>query len=187
MRRSTKITIGVIVFILICLIVGLTLYFVLRKKDSSTSIPSSSPSVSPSINNKDLTTFLGVLKNAVPNFRKEEDNNYSNFQEALQSGSVDKIEKAFKIYNLFYLSVGQFKNDSRNKINSILHNNGYSSNHIIVFEKLSNTIEMETIEASNIVKEIPDSKPKEKVEAMRSAINLYINHLIKLFEVGRTF
>ena len=35
MRRSTKITIGVIVFILIGLIVGLTLYFVLKKKHNT--------------------------------------------------------------------------------------------------------------------------------------------------------
>ncbi len=40
MRRSTKIKIGVAVFILLCLIIGLTLYFVLRKKPSSSSEPS---------------------------------------------------------------------------------------------------------------------------------------------------
>jgi hypothetical protein len=40
MRRSTKIKIGITVFIVLCLIVGLTLYFVLRKKPTSSSQPS---------------------------------------------------------------------------------------------------------------------------------------------------
>lgn len=40
MLRSTKIKIGVAVFIVLCLIIGITLYFVLHKKPTSSSQPS---------------------------------------------------------------------------------------------------------------------------------------------------
>jgi hypothetical protein len=63
MRRSTKIIIGVIVFILISLIIGLTLYFVLSKKsNSSRSSQQSSIGIPTYTPQQELSNFLKTMK-----------------------------------------------------------------------------------------------------------------------------
>jgi hypothetical protein len=125
MRRSTKITIGVIVFLLICLIVGLTLYFVLRKKPSSSSPPSppSPPSGSTPYSRyqesksklKDLYTENQDLNSKIMNLMKELDDIYNKNKTIHQASIIiayneteNNINTTIKSLNDIYTFIGNY-------------------------------------------------------------------------------
>jgi hypothetical protein len=137
MRRSTKITIGVIVFILIGLIVGITLYFVLRKKPSSSSPPSPpappGPPSPPSDNSRqELLNLLQSLNKTNEDFINEKANIdkyfYQNVVTELNPTlKKQMIEKLVSTYQTLWTSIGSFVATSNSKILTLIaHDDTFS-------------------------------------------------------------
>jgi hypothetical protein len=174
MRRSTKITIGVVVFLLICLIVGLTLYFVLSKKSSSGSAPTDSPS------QKQLIQLSGTITNVSTEFQSTKNTADGELSAAIQSGTTTKIASQIALYLKFYIRVKSYLNDTMDQMNSILQSGSFTLEQRKSFSKLASDIAVAVTKNDQKLQQIPDSRYTDKAEVAQAGVTLVINQLSAL-------
>jgi hypothetical protein len=176
MRRSTKITIGVIVFILIGLIVGLTLYFVLKKKHNTSTDPTL------------LLAFLAKEKNYYNDFKSQSIKLTTSYNTAIASKSGKELlainQGYLQNYSELLSNISQFVNNSENEFNSILVNGKFDINDI---NTAANLIKNMNIDASKAMANTQITDISQKISAIQTAINLFISQIGQIINLGSSF
>lgn len=175
MRRSTKITIGVIVFILICIIVGITLYFVLRKKPSSSDPPS--PHVLPTYTpQQELSNFLQTMKENLKAFT----NDKSDLQRYHKT-MIEQTDKKFQQqmmqqlitnYKSLWNNIKKFSSSLYQPIDALLMNNPqYQKKFLKAYLALNNKINRYEKNINNVIK-------RGKDDNIVNVLETSVGHLI---------
>jgi hypothetical protein len=176
MRRSTKIIIGVIIFIIICLIVGLTLYFVLKKKHNTSTDPTL------------LLAFLAKEKNYYNDFKSQSIKLTTSYNTSIASKSGKELlainQGYLQNYSELLSNISQFVNNSENEFNSILVNGKFDINDI---NTASNLIKNMNIDASKAMANTQITDISQKISAIQTAINLFISQIGQIINLGSSF
>jgi hypothetical protein len=156
MRRSTKITIGVIVFLLICLIVGLTLYFVLRKKPSS-SVPPSQPVLPTYTPQQELSNFLQTMKENLKAFTNDQ-SDLHRYHKTMIDQTDKKIQQQMMQQLITYQksewnNIKKFSSSLYQPIDKLLMNNPkYQQKFLKGYVALNNKINRYEQNINNVIK-----------------------------------
>jgi len=161
MRRSTKITIGVIVFILIGMIVGITLHFVLRKKPSS-SVPPSEPVLPTYTPQQELSNFLQTMKENLKAFTNDQ-SDLQRYQKTMTEQTDKKFQEQMKQqlitnYKSLWNNIKNFSSSLYQPIDRLSMNNPqYQKKFLKGYVALNNKINRYEKNINNVIKRENDN------------------------------
>jgi hypothetical protein len=183
MLRSTKITIGIVLFLLICLIVGITLYFVLRKKSSSSS---------PDNSRQDLINLLQNLNETKDDFLEKKlliDVDASRTINLDKDSDVKKqmIERLSSSYQSLLIKMIDFIRTSQNKINGLIDgNDALSPSDKYYYSQLKEKINIAIDDWENLLRNLQKSGAYEDLfvfsKQNANTILIYMSQMLSFYD-----